>query len=721
LDILDLKILIKRAWMLAVAAMIGGFLAFVVSQFRPTIYEAHARLMVGPGIESPNPDLNVLRAGGQLIQMYAEMPLTEPFLINVIRDLKVDMTPEDLVQWIEMRPNQETQILTVQVEHPDPEMAVRIAASVAQQLVNVSPSNPMSAAALIKDQMRAQIIELEATVAEIKERIPVLQANYEEAVEEERASREEAGSIQYIAEQLEQFEENELSGNASTQREAGVAILQELVINTNARILKFERMLREDSNTTTQKLIIDQIRLERNHLSKLQQAIAEIERPVEGLPLDEYIAVTQEKIADLESEMTRLNFDFQRLQLDRISREQQKLDQARLIESNRQKLILEQIAEERERISQVELASIEKQRLILEQIATERARLTDTQNTLALLYNSLREADPNQVRIIELPSKAVPLATSTGLAMLLGAFAAAGLVAVVVLVLDKMDDGIRTGEQVSAVLPVPVIDLDGRGKGILGVLHPAELPRRTYQKYQMLGIHLLYGEKGGPTRLVVVSATDAGSSAGTVAADLAVALAQSGKSVILVDLDGAEPAISAMFGLHNAEGVSDFLMGEAPSPNSLVSVDGLPALVVWPFGKQRIDPAQVNSPRMAQALDTFGKQADIVLCAAPPVHRPDTLLLASRVDGAVLVVSKGRTTVKALQDIAENMRLVDAKPLAAVLRAGSDASASEWLDWRRGAQEMRHGYQVTRTQVERLSNQPAAPDAETVKTTAVFK
>jgi len=56
-----------------------------------------------------------------------------------------------------------------------------------------------------------------------------------------------------------------------------------------------------------------------------------------------------------------------------------------------------------------------------------------------------------------------------------------------------------------------------------------------------------------------------------------------------------------------------------------------------------------------------------------------------------------------------------------VLRAGSDASASEWLDWRRGAQEMRHGYQVTRTQVERLSNQPAAPDAETVKTTAVFK
>lgn len=715
MDILDLKILIKRAWLLAIAAVIGGFAAFVVSQFRPTMYEAHARLMVGPGIESPNPDLNVLRAGGQLIQMYAELPLTEPFLINVIQDLEIDLTPEDLVQWIEMRPNQETQILTVQVEHPDPEMAVRIAASIAQQLVNVSPSNPMSAPAVIKDQMRAQIVELEETVAGIKEKIPELQVNYENAVEEERASREEAGSIQFIAEQLERFEENELSGNASTQREAGVAILQELVINTNARILKFERMLKEDTNTTTQKLIIDQIRLERNHLSKLQQAIAEIERPVEGLPLDEYIAVTQAKILEFEGEMTRLNFDFQRLQLDRISREQQKLDQARLIESNRQKLILEQIAEERERISQVELASIEKQRLILEQITTERARLTETQNTLALLYNSLREADPNQVAIIELPSRAVPLVTSTGLAMLLGAFSAAGLVAVGVLALDKMDDGIRSSEQFSGVLPVPVIDLDERGKGF------AESPRKHYQKYQMLGIHLLYAEKERATRLVLLSATDAGGSAGAAAANLAITLSQSGRRVILVDLDGGEPAITAMFGLHNAEGVSDFLVSQASSPNTLVSIEGLPALIVWPFGRQRIDPAQVNSPPLIKALDAFRKQADVVLCAAPPAHRPDTLLLAARVDGVVLVTSKGRTTEKTLQDIAKNMQLVNAKPLAAVLRSETDASAGGWHDWRRGAQEMRLGNQVTRAQVERLSNQPAAPDAETVRTTVSFK
>ena len=668
---LDLTILIRRAWLLIIAAILGGALALAVTLFRPTVYEAHAQLMVGPGIESPNPDLNVLRAGGQLIQMYAELPMTEPFLLNVINRLKLDITPQELIQYIEIQPNQETQILTIQVQHSDENFARATAAAIAEELVRVSPSNPESSPALIKDQMRAQIIELEETVAEIKESIPALQIDYENAVEEEKLSREEAGSFKFISGQLDVFEDNLFSGTAATQKEAGMKILQELVINTNARILKFERQLKEDTNTTTQKLIIDQVRLERNHLSQLQQTIAEIERPVEGLPLDQYIEATQARLAELEND-NRLSLDFQRLQLERINREQERLDQARLIESNRQKAILQQIADERERISQVELASIEKQRLILEQISSQRVRLTETQNTLALLYNSIREADPNQVNIIELPTQANPIASSEGLTVILGMLAGAGLATIGVLMVDNLDERVKTGEHFASVLPVPILDVDEKRGGFAGLLSSRETQQQRIQKYQMLGIKLLFSQHEKNARVVLVGATDETSSAGAVAANLATSLAQAGKRVLLVDLEGNNPVISSMFGLGEQAGVSDYLFRPADRPLSLVPVVGLPTLRVWPYGTVDIGSSQLMSQRLVDALRVYEDEADIILCAVPMINRPDTLLMASWSDGVVLVTTKGKTDEKTLRDIVANLDMVDGEVLAAVLKSGPE-------------------------------------------------
>ncbi len=668
---LDLTILIRRAWLLIIAAILGGALALAVTLFRPTVYEAHAQLMVGPGIESPNPDLNVLRAGGQLIQMYAELPMTEPFLLNVINRLNLDITPRELVQYIEIQPNQETQILTIQVQHSDENFARATAAAIAEELVRVSPSNPESSPALIKDQMRAQIIELEETVAEIKESIPALQIDYENAVEEEKLSREEAGSFKFISGQLDVFEDNLFSGTAATQKEAGMKILQELVINTNARILKFERQLKEDTNTTTQKLIIDQVRLERNHLSQLQQTIAEIERPVEGLPLDQYIEATQARLAELEND-NRLSLDFQRLQLERINREQERLDQARLIESNRQKAILQQIADERERISQVELASIEKQRLILEQISSQRVRLTETQNTLALLYNSIREADPNQVNIIELPTQANPIASSEGLTVILGMLAGAGLATIGVLMVDNLDERVKTGEHFASVLPVPILDVDEKRGGFAGLLSSRETQQQRIQKYQMLGIKLLFSQHEKNARVVLVGATDETSSAGAVAANLATSLAQAGKRVLLVDLEGNNPVISSMFGLGEQAGVSDYLFRPADRPLSLVPVVGLPTLRVWPYGTVDIGSSQLMSQRLVDALRVYEDEADIILCAVPMINRPDTLLMASWSDGVVLVTTKGKTDEKTLRDIVANLDMVDGEVLAAVLKSGPE-------------------------------------------------
>jgi capsular polysaccharide biosynthesis protein len=74
-------------------------------------------MLVGPGISNAQPDLNVLRASGQLIQTYAELPLTEPFLQSISSELQLNLSPGDLAKLINVRPNPETQILTIEVQH----------------------------------------------------------------------------------------------------------------------------------------------------------------------------------------------------------------------------------------------------------------------------------------------------------------------------------------------------------------------------------------------------------------------------------------------------------------------------------------------------------------------------------------------------------------------------------------------------------------------------
>jgi Mrp family chromosome partitioning ATPase len=626
--------------------------------------------MVGPGIDSPNPDLNVLRAGGQLIQMYAELPMTEPYLMQLIDDLDLDMTPDDLIGSIEIRPNQETQILTIVVQHPDAEAAKAIATAVATHLVQISPSNPGSTAAVMKDQVFSQVTELERMVSDIKQNILQLETDYQKAVAAEVLSREEAGSNKQVVEQLREFEENtELIGNAATQREAGMQILQELVINSNARLLKFESELEGETNTITQKLVSDQIRLERNHLSQLQQAIAEIERPVEGVALEQYINATQAKIDQLEQGMqTLLNIDLRRLQLDQLSRERDKLSQARTIESARQKRILEQIAQERDRVSQVELAGIEKKRLMLEQISAERDMLSNTQNTLALLYNSTREADPNQVKIIELPSRSIPIALPVALTVIIGAVAALGLGVLGVLALDSLNGNIQSSAQVIRFTSGVVVDADEK-TGVIAGLFANEAPRERYlQKYQTLGLHLLFNNQAGvDNRFIVVGAADANVPAGTSALNLAIALSQSGKRVILIDANRTNPGITSYFHLGSREGLSDFLSSPQMKHFPLFAVKGYPTLAVMPYGNANIEPSLLASPRMRIQIDRLREQAEIVVCSVPDLNRPEAMMLASHASGVILVIQKGITMQRTLSETIERLRLVGAKVLATIM------------------------------------------------------
>ena len=172
-------------WLVILGAIAAGTASFWVSQGNTDVYEASSRLIIGPGVDSPSPDLDDLRAGGQLLRTYAELPTTVPLLQGIIDRLNLDMTPAKLREMIEIRASEETQILTIYVRAPDAGDAIRIANEVGESLVAVSPSAEGTAASTINEQMRAQAVQLENSIPETQDRIDELEQQLQQASDSE--------------------------------------------------------------------------------------------------------------------------------------------------------------------------------------------------------------------------------------------------------------------------------------------------------------------------------------------------------------------------------------------------------------------------------------------------------------------------------------------------------------------------------------------------------
>jgi capsular exopolysaccharide synthesis family protein len=181
-------------WLFLLAAVVAGAISYSIERRNPRLYATTARLIVGPGIDSPSPDLNDLRAGGQLMQTYAELPETTPFLSTVISQLNLNLTPAQLDDMITVYTNTDTQLLSIDVVTTDPGLATAIANTVAETLVRYSPSGGETAAGTLHQQIQRQADEIEASIPVVSERI--------EELEVAIAETEDVETQQVLAEQL---------------------------------------------------------------------------------------------------------------------------------------------------------------------------------------------------------------------------------------------------------------------------------------------------------------------------------------------------------------------------------------------------------------------------------------------------------------------------------------------------------------------------------------
>lgn len=174
---------------------------------------------------------------------------------------------------------------------------------------------------------------------------------------------------------------------------------------------------------------------------------------------------------------------------------------------------------------------------------------------------------------------------------------------------------------------------------------PAPVPvtwdLRARESYRSIFASLLLSRAEKPARSVLVTSAIPQEGKTTMLTNLGATLAETGVRTLLIDADFRNPSLSGRFGVGNGKGLSVYLAGGELD----IRETNLPNLFILPAGPFPPNPvALFASSRFAEALLVLQQQFQFVLVDSPPVLSvADALIVASKVDGVILVVKAGQT------------------------------------------------------------------------------
>lgn len=163
------------------------------------------------------------------------------------------------------------------------------------------------------------------------------------------------------------------------------------------------------------------------------------------------------------------------------------------------------------------------------------------------------------------------------------------------------------------------------------------------EAYRTLRTNLSFYSLDDPIRSLVVTSPAPGEGKSTTIANLAVTMAQSGRSTILVDCDLRRPSLHELFDLQSAPGLTNWMLGEVDAPP--LQKTAVENLLLVASGPPPPNPADMlGTHKLDDVITELVGQADIVLFDAPPVIAvTDAAILGAKVDGVLLVISAGTT------------------------------------------------------------------------------
>ncbi|HAM35951.1 MAG TPA: hypothetical protein DEB40_10840 [Elusimicrobia bacterium] len=290
----------------------------------------------------------------------------------------------------------------------------------------------------------------------------------------------------------------------------------------------------------------------------------------------------------------------------------------------------------------------------------------------------------NNVRIVDsatVPESPIKPTKRTN--ALLGLIGGLGLGLALAFLVEMIDQSVRTQEDIEEKLGQPFLGIIPqsiiRNNTIIEAMLAKELSL-TSEAFRNMRTMVDFAGIGGKAKTVLLTSTVQGEGKTYIASNLAVAWAQIGESVLLIDGDLRRPKIHKAFHLSAEKGLSDFLVSGRHTEDvaNLVQQCVVPGLSLLPCGQRPPNPSELlNTPRLGAMIAWAQEHYDrVVVDSTPMFPINDTLLWGRHIPSSIFVVRYGETRTPLIRSACQKLITSSIKPLGVAINAAKAGGLS---------------------------------------------
>ena len=660
-------LVLKRRWIPATATFVGIVtFALIKSLSMPKIYEAEAEILIKvdqtaklTGIENVSGDIKGLTNHSDPLTTEAQIIKSPPLVEKLIKELDLRNGEGELLSHedikLKVKPITGTDLLQITYTNKDPELVALVVNKAIEVYIEDHQSNKSAETAAATEFINEQLPQVEANVRKAEANLRRFKnQNHIASLEEE--TKANIDSLSNIANQIDQVEADLEDINArydSLRFQLGMSWQEAAAVSSLSESLAVQRSLEQ-----LQKVKVE-LAQKRNLLSDLAPQIIALKEEEADLTalLDRQIAETlgnkQHNLAKEVNilslgELTRSQIaEFANLGLKKEGLEKKLVNLKKTYESYKQK--------------SDSLPRLQEQQRELER------RVEAAQSTYQTLLGKLQEtqiAKQQNIGNVRVVSYAVVPENSIGPRKKLivgGAGAAGALLGIAIaFLLDIRDRTIKNTQEIEEMLAYPLQgivpdhpdhkEITTRKQLLLPDSSTLNSPKLAASKtsglpimdaYHNMQVNLQLLDKEAAHKVIVVTSAVSGEGKSTVSANLAMAKAQSGQKVLLVDGDLRRPTQHHLWEISNEVGLTNVLNREVSWYDILYQC--MPKLDVMTSGLRAEHPLfLLDSQPMEEFIASVSIYYDYVIFDTPPlVGIADTKILSKLADGLLFVVRPG--------------------------------------------------------------------------------